>query len=527
MLDLGKGGNGMSTELWFGIIRYFISIVIILALLVSLMEASRKYDRYRDSAHLSLSIGYCLLIIWGLIQAIGLTSSVLTLAGTIIQIIGFISLVIGYRLLKPLPHDFSELDTPDSTHSMTPTESPISDGKPVQELNDSTRKEKDTIASRTAPDWVTLLAATEVEQLPQSNQSETAEQSLLTESVKPIDQPMAEGLNQSTLPVQSASITKMSPKKTKVDPSIPVDLSYLAQRKRKSTATETVTSAVSTQKPAPESRQDMLDDLFPLKHKKQKPEQQKPPKMAEQPQQKQPDDQQGQREMSEINHDDAILPGEHHEHMKSPVSVSKKPAKIAAANQGTPKVSDKKKISPSRPKIVPAAAGLVMNGFSGAHLLSVWPLLLLFCLLVYLVSLIWPQRQQKGQSILALGLIFLTLSLLVDLLFGSLVFIDLDFSSPGQWLSLVGFICQAIGYILIGIASWQKIRGKITHHFLTIVAGIYGVLILLTAGLAVVVAKDEASLRMLFILITGVLITLLPIIHAFTYNHPHHRPEES
>jgi hypothetical protein len=73
----------------------------------------------------------------------------------------------------------------------------------------------------------------------------------------------------------------------------------------------------------------------------------------------------------------------------------------------------------------------------------------------------------------------------------------------------------------------MKIKGKITHHFLTVVSIIYFIILVLTIVLAKFIVKDVTSLQLLYLLATGTLIAMLPITHSLTYSHPAHtKPNE-
>ncbi len=145
--------------------------------------------------------------------------------------------------------------------------------------------------------------------------------------------------------------------------------------------------------------------------------------------------------------------------------------------------------------------------FGSLSSVAIWPEIASFVLALILVVILIPQRKHRGMVWILTGFILLALSSL-----GSLLFM----SHP-----LGPVMIEAVACGCIGFGSWIKIRGKVTHHFIKIVSLLYLLLLLLAVGLASVIVHDLTTLQLLLILMTGVLITILPIIHALTYSHPH------
>lgn len=161
------------------------------------------------------------------------------------------------------------------------------------------------------------------------------------------------------------------------------------------------------------------------------------------------------------------------------------------------------------------------------NLLTIWPEAFALLLTAWVMVALLPQRHQQGSIWLLIGYAIIFVATLAALFFNPTL--TGPMLSPGSkgYLSLVIQTIDLIGFSLIGLASWIKIKGKVTHHFIKIVCIIYLLLLILTVGLAMVMVHDQTSLQLLVVLITGLLITILPVIHSLTYSHPHQPATEA
>lgn len=161
------------------------------------------------------------------------------------------------------------------------------------------------------------------------------------------------------------------------------------------------------------------------------------------------------------------------------------------------------------------------------NILTLWPDLIILALIVLIILALIPQRHQLGNSFLLIGFVLLLLYFIIS------SFITPQLSGPkitdnsAGFYSLLSRLVEVSAAAMIGLACWHKIKGKVTHHFLKIVSLIYLVLLILTIGLALLIVSDLESLQLVLLLMSGVLITILPVIHAFTYSHPHQVLEQS
>lgn len=451
----------MSTELWLGIGHYLLGVLIIFALLVALMEASRKYDRFRESSYLLQAIGYFLLLIWALLQTMSLGPSLLLMVSLGCQLAGFGALAIGYYLYFHGQTD-EEVDAPIATS-------------------------KGSVAriSRRHQDVIGMLTSDEVKSETKQKEDDVAVDAIASKKVK-TEKSEETSLAQSlpTAPIEAVPAKKSEKKKKAelpVDDANEIDLSYLSSRSRKSAVASKKTkkmkepSVLEVSEPV-ETREELMDELFPLK-----------------------DAAPMQKELSPVEID--TLPGEG------------KHDEIAAES-----TSDKKtKLEPK--KMLPI--GILATSTLTFDWLTIWPEAAGLALLLILVLLLAPHRRSRGIIWLLSGFLLVAISTGLAAAYTP----QLD----GPVLVTDGVVIQylaqqalaVLGYGLIGIAGWVKIKGKVTHHFLRIVSMVYLVLLFLTIGLAMLIVTDQESLQLLLVMMTGVLMTILPIIHSLTYSHPH------
>lgn len=450
----------MATELWLGIAHYSLSVLIVFALLVALMEASRKYDRFRQPSYLWLATGYFLLVVWILLMAVSIVPSILESLAVIAQLLGFGSLTIGYYQ-RGKTHEAEEDLTVAPIIARGNTKSTgwlsLLTTPPIITSSVDEEKEQDEV-----PDQLTTSDKSDGSDEDKLDAVESEAEVPTTETVEPI-------------PAQSSKVSKRKSKR--MASSGEVDLSYLANRQRKDKAPSVEPLVESYSKPAAEetarkeTREEMMDDLFPLNQ-----DAQSETKIA-------PNSPKNTAE-------EALLPSER--------PVASKEVKKAMS----------KKRPPKPPKSVAPALLL-----AGSGLEAVWPDVVLIFFLALIILCLLPHRHQRGNGWLLTGF-GLLLGLQLVLLSGAL---PLDSLGPAFAIG----VAQVMAYGCLGIAGWYKIKGKVTHHFIKIVSLVYLTLLVLTIGLAFLIVRDTASLQLLLILMTGVIITILPIIHALTYNHPH------
>jgi hypothetical protein len=161
-----------------------------------------------------------------------------------------------------------------------------------------------------------------------------------------------------------------------------------------------------------------------------------------------------------------------------------------------------------------------------SNLMTVWPEIAASVLIFWILIALLPQRHQTGNGWLLIGFV------LFFAYFVASIFLSPQLNGPSLTANSAGYnsllvrILELVAASCIGAASWQKIKGKVTHHFLKIVSLIYLVLLILTIGLAFLIVTDQTSLQLVLLLMSGVLITILPVIHAFTYSHPHQQSSD-
>lgn len=476
-----------------------------LALLFALVESSRKYDKYREWPYLVIAIGYFLLLIWSLFRAMMLQVDIIQIIMVISKVAGLLALSVGY--ITQRHHE-------DTTQA--------NDKEPVL----TKAKESEPVKKSNVP-WVTLLSAQDLHLPEQQPDTKDLDEALSGKSDKTsVDAETDGAQNETTVntdteaadqtnvqktddkttekapETEQAAISPSSttdssttapekPKKTKkVKFDGPVDLSYLAQRKPKKKSSDTTkdlgtatdTSADPIQQ---ESREQIMDELFPVQSQEPKSE-----PLAD-------------KKESAAASSSTVLPGEHRDTSKD------------------------KKAAPSKTKPNMLAAGVISTGISVETLLPYWPHIAAIILMVVIITELSRNIKSRGTAIQVLGFTILTGQAVWQLLWLGPITESIgafNFSNP---LPLISLTIEAIGFILIGVASWMKIKGKITQHFLTVISIIYLVFLILTVGLAKIIVKDAISLQLLILLTTGTLIALLPIVHSLSFSHPAHtKPHE-
>lgn len=463
----------MTQELWFGIGHYLLSVLIIFCLLVALMEASRKYDRFREPAYLFQAIGYFLLSIWALLQAISLQPGILLAISVVSQILGLLFLAAGFYIY----HHFH----------------------PLAEDDDSAAKAKPGFVlklSKKHQDLMALLSANSVE--PTTALSDESEDSLSSKDA--LDTTEADKITDiSEAPAETDTVqtsVEDIPSEQLSAPSESVDLSYLvSRRKLKKSKKE---KAIKNSAPGTtESRSELMDDLFPLNH----PSTGVPDEPTHLP--------------GEISPDAADA--------ASTTPMAKQKVKQTLAN----KTAKPSKTSIKKSNSEPAPAILLLGGLTNVDWLALWPeFSIIFPLLIILVILI-PQHHERGRGFLIGGFVTVLVATILSLFWAPATLGPYLTSDTVGLSALALKVLSVVGYGLVAVAGWLKIKGKVTHHFLRIVSLVYIVLSALTVGLAIVMVKDQTTLQLLLILITGVLMTILPIIHSLTYSHPHQPTEGS
>jgi cytoskeletal protein RodZ len=268
----------MSVELWLGIGHYLLGVLVIFALVVALMETSRKFDRFHDNSYLLLATGYFLMVVWALIRAIAVGPSILQFAAIVCLLLGLLCLAFGYYF----------------HHQAHPTDS--------EEDNTSAKESKKTPKVHLKEEWMRLLSADEEQ--PEPKEEPEAETLMKDVSTEEQEKPETEEKPpESTPEAEPAKQEKPAegPKKAEkiikapadaVDEPEEIDLSYLASRSKKAkapkqapvkkAALEPKIESVKPEKiekqnkPVKESREEIMDDLFPLAHQVKKKKVAKP-----------------------------------------------------------------------------------------------------------------------------------------------------------------------------------------------------------------------------------------------------------
>ncbi len=135
-----------------------------------------------------------------------------------------------------------------------------------------------------------------------------------------------------------------------------------------------------------------------------------------------------------------------------------------------------------------------------------------------ILASLFSLRDRKGMPWLIAGFILINLSTLIQVLSG---YLELSWWS-NPWLSASSL---TLSYLLIACGSYQRIRGKVTKHFLQIVIWLYLMIMATTIGLSLTIVESAASLTMLTYFVVGTLTLILPIIHAMAFDHPQLNPE--
>ncbi len=495
----------MPVELWYRIAQYFIGVLVVLALLVALMETSRKYDKYHDWPYFVAACGYFSLLVWALLRAMALENGLFGTISSLAQLIGYIALAIGYRSIHQHHQALHQSQSSESNH-------------------EGADSGKDKGVQSSQKDWVRLLSAKESDisqaaeeetaeaQLPTTSQMDTitsrqeankagsSDESALTQEEQSVEVKPTEA---STVISQPKPAPKKSRSKAKIssDDGI-VDLSYLAQRNRKKNRIQEQTAPISpadskeTLPALPENntvigepsdqpkklkkskkkveRDQMMDELFPLAHPQEKAK-------------------------LDFMVDTEVLPGE-----------------TTAIKEET----EPEEIKPAKKRSVKSKLPMAIGISTSLNISTLMSALITLAAIGLTVIYTAQERKSRGGQLLMGGFIVLFVAAVLISFYGAPTLINPPFISFDDYIQLLIIALQLIGFVMIGSANWIKIKGKITHHFLVIVSIIYGVLLLLTCGLSAVMVKDETGLQILLLLMTGVLITVLPIIHSLAYNHP-------
>ncbi len=456
----------MSAELLLRLLEYFAGIIIVLALLFVLMEAARKFDRLKQRSYLTMALGSFLLILWALMRAMGLNAGVLQLTFGIVQISGFFLLGAGYLTLHHQEGDEFETVPPTVTDPKSITDSKESwvalltgEGKPIEstaqgkakgaltpEPDDDKVVQKETVVTETTPKKMAGVEEAEKVQASEVSTSTPVEETVETK-VKPIP---AHG----TVDLSYLGSRKRSQKESKA-PAIKIDTPVAPDMTKKSPEQSTEHKAEepkpTVEKP-PQTRDELLDDLFPLESKTKDHE----PEVT-------------------------LLPGELRLSKDHP---SKTDSKMAAVG----------------------LAGLLGN----QELLMLWPQAAVVLVVFFIIMELIPYRKIRGNSLLLGGF---------AVLFGAYIFQAYTSQQARPLMIIIGLILEVIGFACLGGASWLKIKGKITHHFLTIVSVFYLILLSLAIITATIITRDMNSLSLLLNLTTGLLIVALPILHGVAYSH--------
>lgn len=481
----------MTSDSWFRFIEYSLNIVIVLSLVFALVESSRKYDKFKQRPQLIIASGYFLLIIWALFRSMGLETGYLTFLTAGSQILGLLVLAVGYSLHSQ--HTEEDNEAPATADDQS------DQSEKVEE--EPGKKDKESVS-----DWVTLLSEEEpveeaikeavVVEEPAAPEAGDEAPALPQEVVEAQlkDNKQEERNKKEELPAPIAPEAKIEEEKTASLPTetetSAIDLSHLTKRSQEkaekitnsTVSSKKKTSKLVSSKPVQPSvkpkktrrRAAIMDDLFPVDK----------PKEAE------------SLNSQPIFEPETSLPGEHRE---EPV--------VAPVKKTTPKKA-KKTINP--------LAFLAPGAITADQLSQLIPLTATSLLLVSIIFSLWHNRHHRGGRLLLAGFSLLLLTSLAQIIL-------LPSLTADQGPSLIGYLIslgELISFIIVGAGSWAKIKGKITQHFLTIVGFTYLALLALTLGLSLTVVKDESGFYLLTLFSTGLLIIVLPIIHALAYNHP-------
>lgn len=460
----------MSAELWLGLVHYLIGIVAVLGLLVVLMETSRKFDRHHDGPHLLLSVGYFLLLVWAILKAMSLSVGPLLNAAAVFQLLGWLMVAIGYYRLH---HEQIDEEVEPSAVDSSPV--PSKDSRPL-------------------PAWIKLLAderettATKPDNIATAGEGATnsIEQTDPTDSVEPlVERAAASSVEEDhILPgaITDQSASEHKPKVKRVAKTISdgeVDLSYLAA-KRKPKAVNPIQSIGDSTEEAPANSQ-----------------------------------------AEGLNVDTSTIPPspEKRDELMDELFPMEKGEKV------DDKVKSKKtaKVRKVKPPVV--LAGLLATSGDLSSWFNYWPEVSTIILLIIIIILLLPSRRVRGNGWLIGALTLHLLGQTTQLFINPIL--DGVLSAGVGWKVMLGEVIIMLGAVLLGIAGWSKIKGKVTHHFIRIVAIVYAVMLMLTLGLTFVIVKDQTTLQLMIVMMTGVLITILPIIHSLTYSHPHQPVSDS
>lgn len=460
----------MTAEFWVSISQYLVGIIMVLALLFALMESSRKYDKYRQWPYLILAFGYFFLLLWSLIRAMLLSTDSFTSLLNGLQLASLFLLAIGYT--------FQEKEIGTETTPLEPAPLP-EEVLTEKETTPASTEKSQSKADKEKPTWAALLAADQeeapLEEEPTSPSLKTLETIDVSENSAPaVDRVSVKTPEQTEQPAEPEVITpapetpkkekkkKVSNESTSVQDA-EIDLSYLKSRTKK-TKNVKETPAQPSDPLENANRDDLMNDLFPI-------EEEAAPLAGEE---------------SKLHTTATQLPGEHRE-------------------TGPSKSTKKKSTDPGK-----NLAGLAFLGSQGDQLIQHWPQVLVAVFLVYILIQLIRHWRSKATPIIFFGFTLYLLVAAHDILSGLNIL---------QLNNSIVLAVEALASICIGVASWIRIKGRVTHHFLAVVSVIYLVVLALTIGLASFIVKDVTSLQLLLILSTGTLIALLPIIHSLSYGN--------
>lgn len=528
----------MTAELWYSLLQYFVGVIIILALLFALTEASRRYDELHLWPHFLLATGYFLLIVWALIRTLPVTVGSLQLAGQISQILGLLTLAYGYISLghkdRPPVHSepakpaslppklpLSHLPLPLPTTAPPPTPLPQrppgdkppqlrKSALPTPELKPPAHEEKKPeekkVEGKKAEDWVTMLTAKEpfhtAPHDDRANETDMKGKETISAAVEDKTSKSAE----SAKPAHSEKEDRKDGQ---------VDLSYLANRKRKSgdglglgaTGEKKVGTPLyfgqNKEKTIPLTNQ-LNDGKKETTNTEAKPQLPSPP--APQGDNKPASDQETREELM-----DDLFPLKNHEEVK-PIADNSASKQVATELPGERREKSNGK--------EPMAIGLLASGTSTGLVALTSDSIVAFLLFIIMVNLFTLLRHKFNNRHLLLGFTALFLSSLGQLIENLGPSLPPVFTEYGVFIKLLTVALEVIGFGLIGSASWLSIKGKVTHHFLTVVGLLYGLLIAATVGIALTFVTSTRQFQLLIFAISSILIVILPIIHSLSYNRP-------
>lgn len=423
----------MITDLLTSVGLFILAITNLLALLIALIEASRKYDKFRHGYELVLASGYFLLMLaelWLILTGFNRGAS----SWLIGQSLGLIVLATGfmqYQKVVQAERVSAQFD-PQAPRSPQP--------------NKATKKHQSGLAS--------LVGSNQEE--PPKQESENLVQDIQTTSTVPAVETVKSVHHQApTAKPKLTSTTNMSDKPEPTVISSTEELSPPSTTK-KATINLSQLKRKSERPKGRKKRQALLNDLFPI------PE----PAATDHP----------PLPSATVDKSDHRLPSE------LPIGL-----------MGYSFTSGQSLVSTTAPVVSWLAASSIL-----ASLFSL--------------------RDRKGMAWLIAGFSLINLSTLIQ---GLSVYLELPWWD-NPWLSAISL---TVSYLLIACGSYQRIRGKVTKHFLQIVIWLYLMIMATTIGLSLTIVESAASLTLLTYFVVGILTLILPIIHAMAFDHPQLNPE--